>query len=260
MEKNFNFDDFDIKLDTEFIGRNFIYCEEVDSTNAYLKRAEPKQIPNGSLVFAEFQSEGKGRGNHSWLSPKRQNLTFSIFLKEKKLIPKNLILLNFSFSLAILSTFKNYYHLKPTVKWPNDVLINSKKISGILTESVFEGSKIKSVIIGIGINVNQTGFPSNFILQPTSLRSELGKIINRELLLAELLNSMEEMLYRTIDNSSVILNEWRENCDMIGKRITVTKNDEILDGIFTDIDDSGFLILNTHGRTATFHFGDVSIR
>lgn len=260
MEKLFNFDDFDIKLDTEFIGRNFIYCEEINSTNSYLRECENENLPSGTVLLAEYQTHGKGRRNRSWFSEKGQNLTFSILLKDKKSLPENLNFLNFIGSLAITTMLDNHYRLKTSVKWPNDVMINSKKTAGILLESVIEGSKIKKVIVGIGLNVNQTAFAANFIQTPTSMRIELKRLLKREIILAELLNSFESILLKCLQNPEHILTEWRQKCDMLGKRITISDGDLIKDGTFVDIDSNGFLLLKSKGKIETIHFGDVSIR
>jgi BirA family biotin operon repressor/biotin-[acetyl-CoA-carboxylase] ligase len=260
MENLFQIEQFDIKLDTDIIGRNFIYCDEIDSTNNYLNEPRTSKHPNGTVILAEYQTKGKGRQNREWQSQKGQNLTFSILINDHEFLPKNLNIINLSAALAVALTIEQHHGLKATLKWPNDVLINSKKTAGILLESVYEGLKPKRLIIGIGINVNQVMFSNKFNLPATSLKTEVGKIVNREIFLAEYLNTLEGILRKTIKNSKSVLEEWRLHCDMIGKRVTLAENDSIRDGIFEDINDEGFLLLKVKNKTEAIHFGDVSIR
>lgn len=260
MENLFQIEQFDIKLDTDFIGRNFIYCDEIESTNSYLKEQSDIKYTNGTVVLAEYQLKGKGRMNREWQSQKGQNLTFSILINESKLLPNNLHIINLSASLAVALTIEKHHGVKTTLKWPNDVLINSKKTAGILLESVYEGSKPKKLIIGIGININQALFSNKFNMPATSLRNEIGKNVSREYFLAECLNTVEEILNKTISDPKNVVDEWRLHCDMLGKRIIVVENDDVKDGILEEVNDDGYLLLKIKGKTEIIHFGEVSIR
>ncbi len=256
----FDLELFDIKLDTEVIGRNFIYAEEVDSTNSVLlDKSNSKFDIDGTVVLSEKQNEGRGRKDRVWYSTKGMNLTFSILLKDRDFIGRRINLINFTSSLAVAMAIENLYQLKIELKWPNDVLITGKKTAGILIESSSAGKKIERVVTGIGINVNQTSFQGIYKIPPTSIKQESGNNIDREVLLAEVLNIFEEILQWIDDKPNEILKDWKARCRMIGEKISVTEGDQVRYGIFDDIDDEGFLILKTGRKFEKIYFGDVSI-
>lgn len=255
----FNIEVFDLKLRTDYIGRNFIYAEELSSTNSFLLDKNSGYDQNGTVILAEKQSEGKGRLDRTWYSQKEQNLTFSILIKGNKKLNQKINLINFSAALAIAISVENLFQLRTELKWPNDILISGKKISGILIESVSSGSKIERIVVGIGINVNQSIFQGKFNLEPTSIRNEINDMVERERFLAEVLNNFEELLGKIIENGNFILKEWRERCKMIGERITVSDGTNIRYGVFEDIDEAGFLLLKTKEKIQKIHYGDVSI-
>jgi len=257
----FSFESFDIKLDTEFIGRNFVFTEEADSTNEMLLERGNKYTINGTVFYTEKQLKGRGRKNRPWYSAKELNLTFSILLTNKKYITENPVLLNFAASLAIGNALENLYQLKVELKWPNDVLINGKKICGILTESTSEGNKIDRLVIGLGINVNQTMFQGSYSIPPTSVRLEINENVEREKLFAEVLNNIEELLRVMIESPEIILKDWKQRCNMIGDKISITEGEEVKYGIFEDVDENGFLLLrDNNDRINKIHYGDVSLR
>lgn len=257
----FSFENFDLKLDTDFIGRNFIFSEEAESTNSVLLDKGNKYIINGTVFFTEKQLNGRGRKNRPWYSAKELNLTFSLLLAHKKYLSGNPVLLNFAASLAVANALENLYQLKVELKWPNDVLINGKKICGILIESTSEGSKIERLVIGFGINVNQTMFQGNYSIPPTSIRLELNETVDRERLLAEVLNNFETLLLVLIDSPEIILKDWKQKCSMIGDKISITEGEEVKYGIFEDVDENGFLLLkDQNNRIEKIHYGDVSLR
>lgn len=254
----FELENFDIKLETDFIGRNFIYCDEIESTNTELLAGKQQYKKTGTVLLAEKQLAGKGRKDRTWQSARGLNLTFSILLMKDVLSGINVNHLNLAASLAVASAIENLYQLKTELKWPNDVLIDKKKVSGILTETSIKGTKIERVVIGIGINLNQIVFQGEFNFPPTSLKLELGNNIEREIILAEILNIFEGLLLELESKPQVILNEWRAKCQMIGDKITITENDEVKSGIFYDIDENGYLLLKRKDSIEKIHFGDVS--
>jgi len=148
---------------------NKIFLEEVDSTNSFLinLNRQTKQV-NGTVVVANHQIKGKGQRGNKWLTKKGENLTFSVLLNPNIDIKYNFYL-NIISSLAVNKALKDL-KLNSKIKWPNDILVNSKKISGILVENVLTSSKITQSIIGIGLNINQTDFEDDFFA--TSLAIE----------------------------------------------------------------------------------------
>ncbi len=252
----FNLEAFNIKLDTEFLGRNFVYCEELDSTNDYLLGNEDFR-ENGTVVLAEFQTKGKGRHNHDWRSAKGQNLTFSVLLNEN-LEHFKINYLNLSAALSVGMALENLYQLKPEMKWPNDVLVEGKKIAGILCESLSAGNQITDLVIGIGINVNQTNFPGKYKIPPTSIRIEAKRKVSRERLLSEFLNIFEENIMQLIDSPKNILNNWRERCKMLGDKIWVkVHGSEELFGTFEDINEDGFMLLRVGNEIKKIFSGEI---
>ena len=254
----FNLEKFDIKLETDFIGRNFIYADEIGSTNSELLAGKQQYKKSGTVYIAEKQLEGKGRKNRVWNSAKGLNLTFSILLTKDTISDINLSHLNLAASLAVSTAIENLYQIKTELKWPNDVLIEKKKVAGILIETSIKGKSIDRAVIGIGINLNQIAFQGEFNLEPTSLKLNLGMEIDRENILAEILNIFEEMLTELEQKPANVVDDWRNKCNMIGDKITITDDDKVKRGIFHDIDDEGYLLLKVNDEIEKIHFGDVS--
>ncbi|KAB2838512.1 MAG: biotin--[acetyl-CoA-carboxylase] ligase, partial [Melioribacteraceae bacterium] len=152
------------------------------------------------------------------------------------------------------------YQFKVNLKWPNDVLINNRKISGILVESSSKGNKIEKAVIGIAVNVNQSGFAGQYTIQPTSVRKEFKKEVSREKLLSEILNCFEEIFEQSLINPEKVLNDWRSRCKLIGEKIKIEDEGKTIHGVFEDIDKNGYLLLRTPKELSTIHFGDISLR
>ncbi len=254
----FKIEEFDIKLDTEYVGRNFIYCDEVESTNSMLLGGKDTN-QNGTVLLAEYQSKGRGRKEREWISSSGQNLTFSILLKGE-FKDQKINLINLSAAIAVAQSIENLYQLNVDLKWPNDVLVQKKKIAGILLESVSKANKISKLVVGIGINVNQPNFPGQFDIPPTSVRKEFHSLVSREKLLSDVLNNFETLLELSKKSGKKILNDWRNRCKMIGEKIKIVDDEKVKVGIFEDIDENGFLILKVGDKTEKIHYGDVSLR
>ena len=151
------------------------------------------------------------------------------------------------------------YQLKTELKWPNDVLINKRKVAGILLESSVQGNEIERIVIGIGVNVNQITFQGQFNIPPTSIKLETNNSVERELLLAGILNNFELNLNTLLNNPEEIRKHWKAKCKMIGYKITITDNEKMIRGVFEDIDENGYIILRKDGMLEKIHSGDLSI-
>ena len=255
----FNIESFDIKLNTDYIGRDFVYAEELSSTNTFLMNKENGYNTNGTVVLAEKQTKGRGRKDRLWYSAPESNLTFSVLLTKDKLLFKNTNMINFAASLAVAVSIENLFQIKTELKWPNDVLLDHKKTSGILIESSSQGNKIERLVVGIGINVNQNSFQGTFNYPPTSIKNELGRNAERERLLAEVLNNFELLLEKVKLDKKEIIEDWKSKCNMIGERISIIENEIEKFGVFYDLDEDGFLLLKTKDGIEKIHFGDVSL-
>lgn len=253
----FIIENFDIKLNTNYIGRNFVYTNEIDSTNSRLLSTK-EFTKNGTVLLSEYQENGRGRRDRTWISDSGLNLTFSILLVNA-FSQKSINLINLGSSLALAQTLENLYQLHIDLKWPNDVLIKKKKIAGILLESTSKGDRINKLVVGIGVNVNQPNFQGSFNLTPTSVRLEFKQEVSRERLLSEFLNNFELIIELSKKNSGKILDDWKTRCNMIGENIAIEDNGKTKYGVFEDIDEKGYLILRRDDVTERISFGDVSL-
>ena len=164
--------------------KNIIYYDVLDSTNSFLKEiVRENKISESMIIVANFQNKGVGQRNSSWESKKNKNLLFSIFLSNNKLKSSLINYLNIITSLSIIHTIKKYVDNEEIkIKLPNDILVNNKKISGILIETKISRNYFKEIIIGVGININQKYFSFKGH-EPTSLIHHAKKKINRKVFL-----------------------------------------------------------------------------
>lgn len=179
---------------TKYIGKNLIFLKSVDSTNSYAKELLTKSNPkNGSVILAEFQTNGRGQLAAQWLAEPNKNLLCSIILNFEHLEIKHQYYLNMAIAIAVREMLANLIEKQPIyIKWPNDILINSKKVCGILIENILQQHYIKHSIIGIGLNVNQEEFynlpDATSIFIETQQEQSLSKIVQ------ELFYNIEQLL------------------------------------------------------------------
>lgn len=247
------------KLNLKILNPNIIYFKSIESTNKYLLNDHIH--PNGTVVFADFQTAGRGRRQRKWQSPESESLLFSIFLNENiQTIP----LYIFTF-LSAVSVYEGLLPFAPerqlTVKWPNDVLIEGKKVCGILVETKTTENRISSIVIGVGININQKPeFFQGELKEATSLFYSTGYKFSRKKVLLSVLTSFDKNLVELYQyNYTAILKKWRRYCPYLGKTIEVDDDKNVYKGIFKDISQNGGLILETEGKEKTFYAANVSI-
>ncbi|MGQ3014799.1 MAG: biotin--[acetyl-CoA-carboxylase] ligase [Flavobacteriales bacterium] len=157
----------------QIIGRNVIYISKTESTNSFVKEQQGS-LPNGTCVFAGEQTAGRGQQHTRWNSEKSKNITASVKLVPEKMEAEQQFKLNMSVSLGILDYLQEQHGIQGRIKWPNDILVDGRKICGILIENTLSGSQVQSSVIGFGMNINQTDFGDN-LPNATSLALVCGR-------------------------------------------------------------------------------------
>lgn len=248
-------------LDTETIGRSYYYYDTIDSTNNECKRKARDNFQHGTVLVAEAQTMGKGRIGRRWSSPKGTGIWMSVLLKPN-ISPMEASKLTLLGAVAIYNAFEEM-NIKSQIKWPNDVVINGKKVCGILTEMNAEIDMINYVILGIGINVNTEIFPEDIVDKATSIRNETGKIIDRKILIGKVMNNIEALYYKFLKDNDFkyILNQSRKASVVIGKEVKIITRVTEEIGRAIDIDDDGHLIVELQdGTKKNIMSGEVSVR
>jgi BirA family biotin operon repressor/biotin-[acetyl-CoA-carboxylase] ligase len=243
------------RLDNKIIGKDLYYFETINSTNLFAKKLVKNGAGEGVVVIADVQSSGRGRKNRKWSSPKG-GLWFSIILYPN-ISPDKGMLVTMTSSIAVAQGIKEVTGLNPVIKWPNDLLINDKKVCGVLTEIYAEKDKIKYTIIGIGINVNNR-LEKKFYKTATTLKQEIGNQVPRVELLKSILKNLDELYNEiTLKNHKSIKDSWLSFSNIIGKKIQVKDDNILIIGKVINIDDSGCLILDTEQGITRIVYGDI---
>jgi len=233
--------------------------ETIDSTNNCAKALAGVFAEQGTVVFAEKQTAGRGRLGRSWDSNPNENLTFSVILRPS-VPPESVNLLPLFAAVALAAAVERATGVKVDCKWPNDLLINGRKFAGILLEGSISQGSVDYVVLGIGINVNQERFAPELKETATSLRLATGKEIDRVLLFRTIMKSFEDhhaRMSRTHFQSVVPV--WTAHTAMLNREITVSLQGTTLSGIARGLSSDGGLILNTDGQDRTLFAGDVTI-
>jgi len=250
-------------LRTKRLGRSVLFSCEVGSTNEWAKELATYGAQEGTVVIAETQTRGRGRLGRGWVSP-IGGLWFSLILRPN-LRPVEAAKLTFVAGLAVAKVLREMFGLKVETKWPNDVLVNGKKICGILTEMNTTGETVNFVVVGVGVNANfdvEKVFPEELIRVTTSLENELGRKVRLEKLFTGLLETIENLYELYIRKGfNPILEEWKGYAGFLGRRVEVTSPTEKLSGLALDVDRDGALVIRLKDeRIRRVFVGDVSLQ
>lgn len=250
-------------LSTEYIGKNLIYYDSIDSTNSKAKELAEGGERHGTVIISEEQTTGRGRLGRNWISPKYKGIWMSVILRPN-IITENISQITLLGAAAVQKAIMKM-GIKTSIKWPNDIVLNNKKICGILTEMSGEIDHINYLVMGIGINVNldEEDIPLDLKDVATSLLEESGKHIDRKILLANVLNSFEELYSDFVRNGNIkeTIDICRKNSILIGKEIQLINRGKRKTVKAIDISDSGELVIeNAKGVVEYIVSGEVSIR
>jgi BirA family transcriptional regulator, biotin operon repressor / biotin---[acetyl-CoA-carboxylase] ligase len=252
---------FDLELSSARMGHPLLYLSEVDSTNWLLRKMAAGGATEGTVVLADYQHAGRGRRGRGWAAPSGSSLMFSLLLRPREITAQRIALLPVVLAVAIAEAIERSLSLQPAIKWPNDILIQDKKVCGILMESEVSGEGEMTVVAGIGLNVNQT--PEHFSELPgaTSLKIACGKVVERGALLGSILQQIERA-YSNFLTGWQPHDAWRRRSAILGHHIIVyPAGGPSWQGIAEDLAPDGSLVVVTpEGRYEHLHAADITIR
>ncbi len=246
------------ELRTGFVGRRLIYCTSTSSTQDVARSEGEAGAVEGTVVLSEEQTEGRGRMGRSWVSPAGTNLYLTLVMRPTV---KQLRSLTIVAPLAVAEAVEEATGRSPAIKWPNDVLIEGRKLAGVLIESELAGQLVKYALVGIGVNVNfEVERVPEIAEIATSLKRELGWEVNREAVLATLLNRFE-VLYQEAGRGRSVYEAWRSRLETLGRAVKVTFGGQVEAGVAEDVDEEGKLVLRrADGSRTTIAAGEVTLR
>ena len=244
------------------VGRDIRVFQETTSTNDVVEKLARDGVKEGVVVFAESQTKGRGRLGRKWVSPAKTGLWFSVLLRPQ-LRPVEATQLTVAAATALARAIRLQTELEPAIKWPNDLLLEGRKVAGILTEMSAEVDRVNHVIIGVGVDVNQTAsdFPADVRKLATSLKIASGQSIHRAELVATILQELDRDYARVCDGGfAELADEWESRCSTIGQNVSILVGDRRIQGRAESLDDAGALLLRTeHGRIERIIGGDVTV-
>ena len=237
---------------------NLFYLEEIDSTNKYAKE-HIQDLSDKTVVYTFNQTNGRGRLERKWSYLGKDNIYASVVLKPSEDMREVYSNLTQYLCVILAQTFEEY-GVEPKIKWPNDIQINSKKISGILAEGVIEKGKLEGLVLGFGINLNTKKELLDKINQPaTSLNIETGEEIDKEIFLEKLLAKFCLMYDKFIETGFLLIKEeYLKRAGFLNKEISVKVFDRTVSGIAKDITDNGALrLIDKQNKEHILLIGDI---
>ena len=249
------------------------YYEQIDSTNVQAQKEAAEGAENGTLIVADMQTAGRGRRGREWSSPAGKNIYFSLLLRPE-LEPDKASMLTLVMALAVSKGMqrsmealnienKKNHMLRPEIKWPNDIVMNGKKVCGILTEMGLKQKTIDYVVIGVGINVHSQEFAPEIVDTATCLDEECGKRVSRKLLLNHVVEAFEEYyeIFMQQKRLEGLRFEYEELLVNRNREVSVLDPQGEYRGVAKGITDTGELLVElADGSTTKVYAGEVSVR
>ncbi len=240
-----------------------LFCE-VESTNTLLKKMAAAGAPAGTVVIADRQTGGRGRLGRSFLSPGGMGVYLSALIRPN-CAPTELMHLTCAVAVAMCDAVEKAFAFRPGIKWTNDLVVENRKLGGILTELGLDPQtgRVDYAVLGIGINCGQTeaDFDESIRAMATSARMITGREADRELLIAEMVRALEAMDRELLNGPAALLDRYRRDCITLGQAVSIVRGDEVRHARALDIDAEGGLIVRyDSGETGTVTSGEVSVR
>ncbi len=251
-------------MDTKQIGKKLVFHKETGSTNIDAKQLAEQGEPSGTLVVADMQTAGRGRRGHGWVAPAEKNIYMTLLLRPD-CAPDKASALTLVMAIAVYEAVCELISKEQCgIKWPNDVVVNNKKICGILTEMSAEPDCIHYVVTGAGINVNQQDFPPEIRETATSLFLETGKTADRSKLTARVMHFFEQnyALFEQTWDLELLQDKYNKMLINMDRQVRVLDPKGAYDGIARGINEKGELIVERSdtGETVLVYAGEVSVR
>ncbi|KXG73982.1 biotin--[acetyl-CoA-carboxylase] ligase [Thermotalea metallivorans] len=253
-----------LDLDTKIIGKRIIHLNTIDSTNTMAKKIAAEDGEEGTIVIAEEQTEGRGRLGRKWVSPKGTGIWMSLILKPS-IEPTEAAKITQIAAAAVALAIRKVTGCEAGIKWPNDIILERKKVCGILTEMSAELNCVNYVIVGIGINVNgdMEAFPEDIKKTATSVKASAGKTVSRKAIVLYILREFERLYLDFIQSKS--LQKSVEICKKysvtLGNPVKIINRDRQIVAEAVDLTEEGELVIrNQKGELEKIISGEVSVR